>query len=229
MPHRTVLFRGNSFVSFSTISSGNESSAHGDESLGQADEPLTTEALGRWTARFNKKQAKMFHEAFVNAYTDMQQKYAKLESLQCQILKLQRLVAEKKDLLLQRSSPLNAPGSTHEKKGFFRKKPKSSSSTSSSASSGFFAPSPDVRSSTSRDLVLNFSAIPYSAYSAASSPASNASSAAEEQQLPNSPNQTLESQVTLLQGKAYQLKEQIKLSQANMHKLLRTYPNSPAL
>ncbi|WBW70640.1 Schizosaccharomyces specific protein Mug166 [Schizosaccharomyces osmophilus] len=230
MPRRTVLFRGNSFVSFSTISSGNESSAHGDDSLGQADEPLTSDALGRWTSWFNKKQTKMFHEAFVNAYIDMQQKYAELESLQRRILCLQRVIAEKKEINVQNLSSTNIPEHTQEKKGFFRKKPKSSSSASSSASSGFFTPTLDARNSaTSREMVLNFSSIPYSACSAASSPASNISSAIEEQELYNASNQSLESQTTLLQGKAAQLEEQVNISQTSMHKLLRTYPNSPAL
>ncbi|EPX74201.1 uncharacterized protein SOCG_03412 [Schizosaccharomyces octosporus yFS286] len=230
MPRRTVLFRGNSFVSFSTITSENESSAHGDDSLGQADEPLTTDALGRWTAWFNKKQTRMFHEAFVNAYIDMQQKYAELESLQRKILNLQRIIAEKKDFTVQSSSSVSNLEHTQEKKGFFRKKPKCSSSASSSVSSGFFTPTLDARNpALSREVALNFSSIPYSACSAASSPVSNVSSTAEEQDIINTSHQSLESQVNLLRGKAAQLEEQIKASQTNMHKLLRTYPNSPGL
>ncbi|EEB09713.1 hypothetical protein SJAG_04935 [Schizosaccharomyces japonicus yFS275] len=94
MPHRAVLYRGSSFVSFSSVSSSDESTAHGDESLGKADEPLTTGILQAWTSQFSKNQTRKFHNDYVGAYVQLQQAYANLEQLKEESLAVERALSQ---------------------------------------------------------------------------------------------------------------------------------------
>ncbi|CAB37602.3 hypothetical protein POMI540_3273 [Schizosaccharomyces pombe] len=226
MPRRAVLFRGNSFISFSSISSGNESSAHGDASLGQADKPLTVDVLDAWTTQFTKKQTRVFHEAYVSAYIDLQQKYARLERLQEQILNLERSLLNYKSL--KSNSTTTVATVPSEKRYFFRRKPKTSSTTNSLSSSSSSV-SHMNQDANPNSTVLTFTAVPYDSCLPAPDRHTPSSASSRASETGTTSPQSMRNQISLLYSKVDQVKTEIASAQAVMHDLLRTYPGSESL